>query len=384
MSSPTSDRPSQVTIAGWSVMGASAVVLLAVFQTMGTLNTLDMRDRVATLIGADSSPSTLGIDVDRALEVLRWGLFAAAIAAVASGVLGYYAMQRQQVARIVVSAAAFPILFVGPVIGSLPAIVVAVGAAMLWTRPARDWFAGRPITQPDRRPRAREGAEPADRPAPPAVPPVVPPPSGADAGGQPPPTAGWGAPAAGGLPGVAPAWPPTGVAPAGGGGAAAQSGPRPRQVRTACLIAWVFSGITIVVALTGLAGILANQQQAIDAVLDHDLWDDRFDESLIIPVIVLYVVVAVLWSAAACVFALFAWRGQSWAWLALTISAGCAAPVTVLAMPYALAHTAAIGLTLGLLLSKPARAWFATRRPPPPGPPPGPWPGGGPGGYPPR
>ena len=63
-------RPSQVTVAGWAVAVASVLLLLAVFDTMGKLETVDMRERLSRAISSGSAKD-LGFTVSDATAVLR-------------------------------------------------------------------------------------------------------------------------------------------------------------------------------------------------------------------------------------------------------------------------------------------------------------------------
>jgi hypothetical protein len=88
--------------------------------------------------------------------------------------------------------------------------------------------------------------------------------------------------------------------------------------------------------------------------------------------------ILLFWCLAACVLAFLAFRRQGWARGALVGSAATATLVSLLAFPLGLLVAVPAAVSAGLLLSAPARAWYAA----PPGPPVGP-PGGPPGGPPP-
>lgn len=332
MSQPNaSARPSQVTVAGWTVAIASVMVVLAVWQTMSGLHSLDMRERLSEFITSGSGQG-LGLHVEDLVEVVRWSLFVTGVAAVASAILGVYVLRRDRAARIGVTVAAIPIVLTSPVAGSLPGLIVGAGAAMLWTAPARDWFAGRaPRAQrPPEQPwpsRASGGAPGLDFP-PPARPPVHP----AEAPPAPP---SWAPPA-----------PPVVARP-------------PQRVRIACQVTWALTGITGVAALVAIGWMLANQDRVVEWVSTSDAWRSSMDEDLIVSAMVTLAVMVLLWCAATAAFAAFAWRRQQWAWLLLVISAAAAAVLSLLTFPYSALHLPATALCLGLLLNREIRAWYA-------------------------
>lgn len=350
-SSEASARPTQVTFGGWTVVVASALLLLSTFDALSNLQTVDARDQLAEAIDSGNLRG-LGVSVAEALTVKRWAIYVAAVAAVVTGILAVFALKRDKIARIGVTVAAVPIILSVPLTGSFLAMLIGAGAVVLWSRPARDWFAGRPITQPEpKEPKEVKGPEETQRSAADAVPaPWVPHGAEPSSGpGQPAPTPGWGG------------------APAAETWAAAEPVPgrpqRPRQVRNACLITWITSGFTALVYLVMLAVIAINQQALIDIVTDNPAWNDSYDEDLIVTAAVVGSIVFLIWCAAIAVIAVFTWRGEQWAWIVHLVSTGMAALVAIVALPVSLVHLAAIGAVFGLLLSRPARTWFTKRQP---------------------
>jgi hypothetical protein len=65
-------------------------------------------------------------------------------AAAAAMVFAIYVLQRHNAARIGFTVAAVMIMLTAPVSGGFLPIMIAFSAIMLWTKPARDWFAGVP------------------------------------------------------------------------------------------------------------------------------------------------------------------------------------------------------------------------------------------------
>ena len=91
--------------------------------------------------------------------------------------LGVFVLQRHRGARIALSVVAVPILLANlvtaPLTGGLLGALIAAATVMLWTGPARDWFAGRPVRQPPVPPSAREEPPPPNPTPPPVYPPVA-------------------------------------------------------------------------------------------------------------------------------------------------------------------------------------------------------------------
>jgi hypothetical protein len=362
MSSPDpSPRPSQVTVAGWTAAIASVLLVLWVFDAMGNLHSVDTRDEITRSL-ADGSLKGLGVSVGDAITVMRWALFVSGAAAAAAAILGVFVLQRNTGARIALTVAAVPIVLMAPLSRSFLGMVVGAATAMLWTRPARDWFAGRPPAPPVQREQARTRLPPPPIAPPPVAPPWLPPTSAQ----QPPPMPGWGqAPqqAPQQWPQQAPQqWPqqaPPYGAPYWQQPVAAP--PIPRQVRTACILTWVLSAITGLGYLGVLVFVAIDSTALMDALKKTSAWDSNYDEDLILTGIVVISVLFLLWSVAAAVLAVFAWRRAYWAWILLSISAGGAALVSVLAFPFSIVHLVAAGVAAGLLLGRPARAWFAAK-----------------------
>lgn len=371
MSTPdTSQRPGQVTVGGWAVAVASVFLVISVFDSLGALHSVETREQLAETLDSGNFQG-LGISVAELLTVKRWALYVTAVAAVFTGVLGFFVLRKDNVARIVLTVGAVPIVLATPFTGSFLAMMVGAGAAVLWSRPARDWFAGRPITPPGpRRPAPDQRQTPPPPGAAPWVPPTPP------ASGSPEETGarafpGWGAPAGEQAP-PPPTFPPSGD-PAAPPPYPYPPSPvpdlrswadatRPREVRIACLITWVLTALTAVGYLVLLAYVSIDSDSLVRLVQDSPSWNARYDEDLIVPAVVIGSVVFLLWCAAAAVVAVFAWRGHPWAWIVLAISAGAAAVVATMMFPFSLVHLAGIAGALGLLLGRPARAWFRSQR----------------------
>lgn len=390
-------RPSQVTIGGWVIAVASVMLVISVFDSMGNLNSVDTRDQVARALRTGSARD-LGLSVDDALEVLRWALFVSGAAAAVTAILGFFVLQRHTAARIALTIAAVPVVLTSPFSGGFLGVLIGASTAMLWTRPARDWFAGRPVTQSSRPPffASRSGEDTSrERPVPPAFLPV-PPPGSKDAGERPdpaepssedapppPPMPGWGGPvgsqqppvvgtAQPGVP-VAADWPPPYAHAAAAPPAPAATRQVPTQVRVACILTWVFAGLSAAgYVLLGVA-IAVDRGEMLELMRENaSVQDTSISDDTLIAALVVISALTVIWCLAACVLAFLVWRRNAWAWRALLVSVGVAALVCLLALPLSLVHLAACGVAFGLLVRPSTRAWIhGADRPAGPGPGPG-------------
>ncbi|MCW2755785.1 MAG: hypothetical protein JWQ32_3196, partial [Marmoricola sp.] len=161
-------RPIEITVGGVVASGASLMLVVAVFDAMGQLRSVDTRAAITQSVTSGYAKG-LGISVDQATSIIHGLLLVAGAAAAAAAVLGFFVLQRNRGARIALSVAAVPILLTAHYSQGFLSLLVVTGTALLWSRPARDWFAGRPqAPRPERI--ARE--TPVRPPVPPYRPPV--------------------------------------------------------------------------------------------------------------------------------------------------------------------------------------------------------------------
>lgn len=165
--------------ATFAIIG-SLVLIFSLADMIGRLRTPETREQVAEML-SEPPGSGLGLEVAQVVDAMRVLVYVAAALAAAVFVLAIYVLQRHRGARVGLTVAAALLLFTTPVAGVMP-ILVGVAAVMLWSAPARDWFAGRaPAPLPARR--SEPWSPPDDRgrhdgPAGmPSLPPVVPPPA---------------------------------------------------------------------------------------------------------------------------------------------------------------------------------------------------------------
>ena len=400
-------RPNQVTMAGWVAVIGSALLVVTIFDSMSQIRSIEMRESIEEFL-ATYPGNGLGLDTGEVLQILRGMTMFAGAAAAAATVLAFYVLQRNKGARIGFTVAAAVIMLTAPVTGSPLAIIVGATAMMLWTRPARDWFAGRAGTsaQQERKgaflssenpPHRDPSADPDRAPEWPRMP---------DSSSErpvPPPTHGFGSPASPGQPeqGQSPqgaqsgpqqqppygqdqrqpaygqdqhspsgqSWPP----PAYGypqqqyGGPspyAPSNGPekRPTTVTAAAWVTWILSGLTLVAFGFVVLALLVAQDQLIDEMLA----EPQFQQLDVAPddiIALLWVTSAVIlfWCLAAMVLAFLAYRRQSWARITLVISAGTTIVFSLAALPFSLLNIIGAGATIVLLFTGGANQWFSRR-----------------------
>jgi hypothetical protein len=363
-SSAPGPRPRQVTIGGWLSAVASTVLVVSVFDAMAQLHSLDTRDRLSKAL--TGWPRDLGISIDDAIGLTRGALFVTGVAAVVTAILGVFVLQRHATARIVLTVAAVPLVLTAPVAGGFLGLLVGGATAMLWTREARDWFAGRTPQRPVERPPA--AAAPANRPstAPPWSPPSSsppPPPSGPPAA-----TPGWGQ-----APEARAAWPPP--APLTTPSQRATTAAVPSEVRIACALTWVFSVLTAGAYVAVVIAVAVDRDRIVDLARDNAaLQDSSMTDSQLVGLLVAVSAVVVAWCMVAAVLAALTWRGQPVAWAMLVASAAGAALLSVVALPYSVAHLVASAIAVVLLMRRATRTWIRRERVRPVVPPQQDWP----------
>jgi hypothetical protein len=391
-----STRPRQLTMAGWFVVGASVLLVLTAFDSLSSLSSVERRESLGETLSQPPLDG-LGVTITEALAVMRVGLMVAAACAAAAAVLGVFVLQRHRGARVALSVVAVPLLLSTFVTGDLLGALVAGATLVLWTGPARDWYAGRPVREParrgeaarddrspsvfsappDRRPEA--GPDAADRRGGPEAPHVSTAKTSLPQGG-PPASSGFGAPAA-----LAERPGPTWSAPPGGQAYppvhGSDPGPVPVPVKIACLLTWVFSAVVALMYAVILAVLAADSDRLVDYVVASPEWKRaNLNPDLLLPVLWVGCLMFLGWALGACLLAWFTWRRHGWARWLLAASAGAAAVAGLFAFPVGLLHQVAAILTIVGLFSAAARSWFAPDltggRHYPPGPP------NGPGGYP--
>ena len=381
-------RPRQVTTAGVMGVVGSALVVLSLFDALQRLRSIEMREAVDQFL-AEPPGDGLGVSTGWVLDALHaLVLVNGALAAVAA-VLAVYTFQRNQAARIGFSVAAGLLMLTSPFSGGAMAMIVAFAAAMLWGRPARDWFAGR---EPAPAPALGGAGHRSERPDPWALPGRAdaqeeprpeaspqPPPDGQqgpgpyDAGSSPErpapaaypfgsrPDPGWAPPAFDQQP-LTPSW---------AAGTAQDPDRRPVGVAVAAALTWFFAGISALLFLMVVAMLMFGQDALVEA-LRADARFDELDVSVDDLLAAVWVVsaIAIFWSVCAVILAVLAFRRVGWARYGLVVSAAMTVLFSLGAVPASLLLMIPAAATVVLLFTGGANAWFA-RRPRSFGPPPG-------------
>ncbi len=102
MSTPEGDRntrPRQVTTAAWLIMGGSLLLVLAAFQTVSGLHTLETRETIERMLTEQPMAGT-GLDLESVRSVLHVAALVLGGCATATAILGYQVLRRDRTARI--------------------------------------------------------------------------------------------------------------------------------------------------------------------------------------------------------------------------------------------------------------------------------------------
>lgn len=343
MSTPA--RPPQATMAAALVIGGSVLLVLAVFQQVADLRSLENREAVATFL-SEPPGEGLGLSVEEVLTILRVVAMVAAGCATAMAVLGVQALRRSRSARVGLSVLAVPLMITGFLAGGFLAPVVCVAVVMLWLQPSRDWFDGR---TPPPRPTPTAPEPPAERPTTlPAAPPSH----------EPRPYAGFGSPTPAPLPYAGAPVPARGPAPA--------ATPRPAAVLWACALTWVGTGLVAVGMVLIGVWVAVTPDAVMDTLREQDpARAEEVTEDLLVGAVIAMVLLVVVWCVAAAVVAWFAFRRATWAQVLLAVSAGCAGLICLVMVLLGgfllIAVMAACSVSVALLLRPESRAWYAGR-----------------------
>jgi hypothetical protein len=326
-------------MAGVMAAVACVLVIVALFDTM------------AAVRSAETPSSYRG--------VLRGLVLTSGALAAAGAVLAVYALRRHRGARLGLTVTSGLLLVSSLVLADPIPVLVAVGAAMLWSQEARDWFDGRPP------PAERAGSSaPEDDLSPPSR---HWPPSTPDRPAQPPaePYAG---------PSPNPYAPPTGQrygGPSTWSPPLSQTSSRPVSVTVAAWLTWVFCSLTTFAFLVVVAEMLAARDQLLDALHRNPALPASWDDRDVLAALWIASAVGIFWSLAGIALAVLAFRRVQVGRITLAVSALVAALVGGVTIVGLLNAAAAVTVVV-LLFTGRANAWYARRAQPPGAPPPGP------------
>lgn len=346
-------RPRQVTVAAWSIIVGSALVVVGGFETITNLHTLETQQSIEEAL-SEAPVSGLGLDVDGVQELMRVAAMVAAGCATAAAILGYHVLQRSRGARIGLTVLAVPLLLAGTATGGFFSSLVAICSVLLWLYPARAWFDG--TWRPDADKVSRSVELPPVPPASPTPPPAATPVAPQAAR----PMAGFGARSE--TPAVLDqaSYPPAGrPAPAA----------RPTPLVVAAVLTWIFSGLALVSTLAAVAVLATNADPVLEELhrQQPDLAAQGVTDELLVNATYAMAGVVALWTVTAMVLAGLAFAGVRWARTALLVCLGGTGATLLLMVLVGqlllLAPLAAVVLAGALLVRPDVRAW-----PPPRGP----------------
>lgn len=364
-------RPGQATFAAWLIIGGSVILVVTAWQRISSLHTLEVQEELRRVL-AEPPLSSSGLGFEGLKTTIRVMCMVAAAAATASTILGWHALKRSTSARLALTLLAPVVLIGGFATAGIFAPLVVAGVVMLWLRPTRDWFAGRPWApavsaagpkRPDPfAPRSADRAEPEERKPEPPPAPTRPGPYQGTYGGPPPPaTPPTDSPAPhqqAPYPSPNPYAPQPHARPQG-----SPTAKRPASLVAACVITWVttalVSGFLLLVSLVlavareDLFDELERQQPDLDlgGMTHAELATGMFVATGLV----------VVWSVVAMVLAALAFRRIGWARIALIVCTGVAGLVALaatLASPPLVLVLGAIGVTFWLLVRADVTAWF--------------------------
>jgi len=318
------------------VMGASLMLVVSVFERVGSLRSVESRLAIEEFINRPPG-SDLGLDLESVLDLLYVVSMIAAGLATAAAILGFHVLKRNRSARLGLTVLALPLFLCGLVTGGFLASVVAASVAMLWLSPARHWFAG---TRPEPVPSTPAARTPAP-PLPPAGPPATelsPPAWPAYAATQPPP------------------WVPAPPAPPR----------RPTAVVAACAITWACCALATLMSLL-LIGVLAADAEGLVAEMHRQnphLVDQGVSDGALRSASWVTAVVCLVWAVGSGLLAVLAFQRRRWAAITLVVSAatvGVLCLVGSLVSPPLVVPGLLAASTVALLLQSSAQRWLGRR-----------------------
>lgn len=322
-------------MAGWVTIVGSLFLVVGMFDAVAGLRSIETREQVTDLL---KEPQFKGLDigVEQWLDLMHQVYLAAGAMAAAAVVLGWYVLRGHNGARIGLTVVALPLFVAGMFANQITASLVAVSAVILWGRPARDWFAGRPVRQV---PALRQSPPPTGPSAHQPYPPSPQRPDLPDVPGghrevsqAPAPHVGFGIP----QPPVVP-------------------NQRPGSLVAACVTTWVTCALVVAVSGLALLALLVSPDLIAEAREQQPSLDDVGLTDREIRVTLYWTTGASLvWALAAMAFALGVFLRRSWArpWL-LACALGTVAASVLLVQAVVTIVTAAAAAAVVWLLTRP-------------------------------
>lgn len=355
----TAGRPPQVTVAGWVTILGSVFLVAGMFDAAARLRSIETQESIKESL-SKSPFDGLDMGVDGVQQLLHTVFVVAGGLGAAACILGWFVLQRHKQARLALSVVAVPLFVSGFFSGSIAASLVAVSAMLLWSGPARDWFAGRPVRQPTYllQQRATPGAprtpsQPVS-PPPPPVPtsrvdaPHLPAAPTGIASDAPPPYAGYG------LPRAASAFAPVEV--------------RPPALVAAAVLTWIGTSVVLAVLAFGIHSLLTDDTAVREAIAKAQEWQPGGASATVTVAEVRIAAVIgcllfALWAIGAAVLAVLVMRRVAWARAVLVVSAIASGMLSSFGVAaYFPVITAVTGLVSAYLLLRPEVARWVSRR----------------------
>lgn len=329
MSTTTAARPRQTTMAGVMVMLAAVFVVLAAFDRVARLRSLETRESLERVI--KDVPGGFSPSVESVIQVSHVIAIVAALCAVAAVALGWQVLQGSRQARVMLSVLALPIFVTGLVAGGFMSSIVTVATLMLWLSPSREWFAGKPIPEPIKPGETRREAN------------VL--------------------ALSGGAPGVAPE--PGGEQSTGWSVAPAPD-KRPDPLTVALVLTIVTAGFVLVSSVATLVVLVTQPDLMLDELrrTNPQLESEGVSDRLLLVASYVSGGFTLVTSALAVMLAVLMAKGRAWAARGLLLCAAACALLCIIAAiasPVALIPAIAAIATVNCLRRPEVRAWFDAR-----------------------
>jgi hypothetical protein len=141
-------RPREVTLGGAQAVVGGALATVLLIGAAQQLYSSQMHDALAKAV-ADPRAKELGLSIADARTLAKYTIMAMGVLSVSSVILGIFVLRRHRPSRLALTVigglVAVLTLFAGPV-GWIVTVYIVVSVAMLWSRPARAWFAPPPAS----------------------------------------------------------------------------------------------------------------------------------------------------------------------------------------------------------------------------------------------
>lgn len=142
-STSSEPRPRQVTFAGTQAIIGSLLAIIMLIGAMQQLNGSAMTDVLRQVLDSPQA-GQLQLTLDTLRTVVKYSIMGLAVLSVASLVLGFYVLRRDRGARVALTVVGGIVLLLtlltGPT-GWAVSLYIAISLGLLWSRPARVWFA---------------------------------------------------------------------------------------------------------------------------------------------------------------------------------------------------------------------------------------------------